>query len=283
MRLPGRHLSWLCLLLSILASSALADEAPALYRPSDGGRLEPLPLTVLREYPADPARDMVLGFSDEALLLSPEGDLSIIAARDSLARSFLGADLAPEHWPESLAADGTDWLLLVGGGASILRLGRRGEGKEEILLPESAFWRQIRSDRAGRIWVSEGSGDRILVLSRSGQVLLGWRLSQRLSGYRGPLRAWCNDGSGGILLAEGWPARLWRLNGAGNPLGGASPELPPGSLALAVDAAGDAILAIGPEGEELHLARRNMSRELVLKGERRIWILEPGTVDSGAP
>ncbi len=280
MRLPARIV--LGLILSTLAHGAAA-ELPSLYRLGEGGRIELLSVTILREFSAEPARDLALGFSDEALLLSPEGDLSLITARDSLPRSFLGADLALEHWPESLAADGTDWLLLVGGGSSILRLGRRGEGKEEIQLPEGAFWRQIRSDRAGRIWVSEGHGDRIQVLSRSGQVLQGWRLAQRLPGYKGPLRAWCNDGSGGILVAEGWPARLWRLNGAGNPLGAASSELPPGSLALTVDAAGKAILAIGPEGEELHLARRGMSRELVLKSERRIWILEPGTVDSGEP
>ncbi len=283
MRLPGCRFPWPFLILAFLASTAFAADTPALFRLGEQGRLLPLPVEVLREFPAEPARDMALGFSDEILLLSPQGDLSIIAAGDSLERTFLDADLAPEYWAESLAGDGTDWLLLVGGGAVLMRLGRRGEAKEEITLPGDAFWRQIRSDRAGRIWVSEGNGGHLQVLSRSGQVLHRWRLTHRLPGYRGPLRAWCNDGSGGIFLAEGWPARLHHLNGAGNSLGRASAELPGGSVALTVDPAGEPILAIGPEGEELHLARRSLSPELVLKGERRVWILEPGVVAPGEP
>lgn len=273
------------IVLLVLAGPALAGEDPPslLYRFTQSGALRPERLRTLREIETPEVWDMALGFGGDLLLLTPEGELRLIAAGDSLVQAFWSGDLGAEHWPEAVAADGPDWLLLVRGGQALLRLGRRGEVKEEVPLPDHALWRGLRADRAGRIWVAEERGGRFLVLSRSGQLLLRWNIEDRIPGFRGPLRAWCPDQQGGILVLEGWPARIHHLNGAGNPLGHWAADLPAGELAMAVDGSGDLRLASGPEGEEPHLLLYDLPRRIFLKQGSRIRVLEPEPAVGGKP
>ncbi len=268
--------SLLSTLLLILPIAAVGEEAPRLYRQAgDEGRPILVPLTLVRSFDSPPLRDLGQGFGGELLLLGNSGDLHLIANGDSLSRRIPGADLEAEHWPEALCADGSDWLLLVRGGRALLRLGRRGEAKEEIPLPEDAFWRSVRADRAGRIWVTEEAGGEMVVLSRSGQVLQRWSLEARLPGYRGPLRAWCPDERGGVILAEGWPARLHHVNGAGNLLSSRELEPSGSALALAVDDEGALLIAVARDEGKLHLAWKPSPREYLIELGGHTWILAP--------
>lgn len=263
------------------ASSAAEEPArPAarVYRYSPGGALRADSLRAQRRFGAEPARDMALGgFGGDLLLLDLEGGLQLIGEGDSLPRRLLSSDLSARDWPEAVAADGQDWLLLVEGGQSLQRLGRRGEAKERWDLPEPGRWRELRADRSGRLWVAEPSRGRFLFFTRAGQALQAWDLERRLPGYRGPILAWCPDEQGGLYLAEGWPARLHHLNGAGNPLSSWTLGLPPGALALAVDARDQLLVALGPEGRELRLALQRLpaGELLLLKEATTVWLLEP--------
>jgi hypothetical protein len=267
-------------LVALLSGAAVPERAAPtarLYRYGAGGVLRPDSLPVLARLPLPPAHDMALGgFGGDLLLLDVDGALRLIPEGDSLPRRLLSSDLGTRDWPEAVAADGADWLLLVDGGQAIQRLGRRGEAKERWTLPEGGLWRGMRADRAGRIWVSEEQSGRFLLLSRGGQDLGSWQLAQRLPGYRGPVLAWCPDEQGGLFVAEGWPAALHHLNGAGNPLGSWRLGLPAGALALAVDAREQLVLAHGPEGEELRLGLRRLpfGALLMLKDAEALWHLE---------
>lgn len=276
-------------LLALVTAAGAEAPTPApgpearVYRYSAAGTLQADSLRLQRRFDAQPARDMALGgFGGDLLLLDLEGRLQLVREPDSLPRRLLSSDLAARDWPEAVAADGPDWLLLVDGGQSLQRLGRRGEAKERWALPEAGRWRELRADRSGRLWVAEPSRGRFLMLTRAGQALQSWDLERRLPGYRGPILAWCPDEQGGLYLAEGWPARLHHLNGAGNPLGSWTLGLPPGALALAVDAREQLRIAQGPEGRELRLALQRLpaGELLVLKDAESIWLLEPAT---GAP
>lgn len=269
--------------LLILPTVGVGEEIPRLYRhAADGDRAAPLPVTILRAFDSPPLRDIDQGFGGELLLLGNAGELHLVADGDSLARAFPGADLEAEHWPEALGADGPDWLLLVRGGRALLRLGRRGEAKEEIPLPDDAFWRGVRADRTGRIWVSEEGGGEMIVLSRSGQVLQRWRMESHLAGYRGPLRAWCPDERGGVYVAEGWPARIHHMNGAGNVLAAWTLEHPGSALALTVDAEGELLVAMAEEEGRLHFVARTQPTEYLLVIGGRTWILAPETAEPAA-
>lgn len=271
-------------LLALATAARGAAPAPAVapearvYRYTAAGTLRPDSLRVARHFSAQPARDMALGgFGGDLLLLDLEGGLQLVRETDSLPRRLLSSDLSARDWPEAVAADGPDWLLLVEGGQTVQRLGRRGEAKERWTLPEPGRWRELRADRSGRLWLAEPSRGRFLLLTRAGQALQAWDLERRVPGYRGPILAWCPDEQGGLYLAEGWPARLHHLNGAGNPLGSWTLGLPPGALALAVDAREQLLVAQGPEGRELRLALQRLpaGELLLLKEAVTIWLLEP--------
>jgi hypothetical protein len=273
----------LALAALLMGGSAAAPEraAPAarIYRYGAGSTLRPDSLRTLARTPLPPARDMALGgFGGDLLLLDADGALRLVPEGDSLPRRLLSSDLAARDWPEAVAADGQDWLLLVDGGQAIQRLGRRGEAKERWALPERGLWRGLRADRAGRLWVSEEQSGRFLMLTRSGQRLLAWELGQRVPGYQGPVLAWCPDEQGGLYVAEGWPVRLHHVNAAGNPLGSWPLGLPAGAIALAVDEREQLIVAHGPEREELRLGvwRQPAGALLVLKDAEAAWLLELG-------
>ncbi len=276
----GLHLFALAALLSGAAApdrSAPLAPAARIYRYGAGTALRADSLRTLGRIPLAAARDMALGgFGGDLLLLDADGALRLIPEGDSLPRRLLSSDLATRDWAEAVAADGPDWLLLVEGGRTVLRLGRRGEAKERWALPESGLWRGLRADRGGRLWISEEQSGRFLVLSRGGQRLQSWELARRLPGYRGPVLDWCPDEQGGLYLAEGWPVRLHHLNGAGNPLGSWRLGLPPGAIALAVDERDQLLVAHDPAGGELQLGLRRQPKGalLVLKDADAAWLLD---------
>ena len=256
----------------------------SIHRYGLGGGFTRLTVRERRRFGASPARDMALGgFGGDLLLLDPEGGLHLVLDGDDVEQRLLGGDLPGRDWPESISADGTDWLLLVDGGGAVQRIGRRGEAKERWPLPEDRPWRRLRADRGGRIWVSEQGGGRFLVLSRAGQRLASWELETRLPGYRGPLLDWCPDERGGLYVAEGWPARVHHLNGAGNALGSWPLDLPDGELRLAVNDDDELLVAHGPEGEELHFGFRPLPRAYVLKDASTVRLLVPATEAGEAP
>ncbi|MBM4116789.1 hypothetical protein FJ251_03470 [bacterium] len=259
-------------------AAAAAGPAARVYRYAANGALRADSLGLRGHFPLPPARDMTLGgFGGDLLLLDPAGGLRLVVEGDSLPRRLLSSDLSARDWPEAVAADGPDWLLLVDGGQAVQRLGRRGEAKERWALPEAGLWRGLRADRGGRLWVAEPSRGRFLRLTRAGQALEAWDLERRLPGYQGPILDWCPDEQGGLYVAEGWPARLHHLNGAGNPLGSWNLGLPPGELALAVDGRDRLVVAHGPEDRELRLAlqRLPVGERLLLKEAETLWLLEP--------
>ncbi|MBN2171070.1 MAG: hypothetical protein JW819_07120 [Candidatus Krumholzibacteriota bacterium] len=280
------------------ASDTAAPRPPALFRLDARG---PRPLAP----PAGPwrvpaARGLAAGPAGRVLLLDDAGGLQALlpadslttggslaaggalAPGDSLAVRPFGGDLPAADWPLALAADGGDWLLLPAGGNVLRRLGRRGESLTGVFLPAGETpWRELGTDGSGRIWLLAPDAGRALAVARGGQVLQDWSLERRLPGFRGPLAAWCPDGSGGLLVIAGWPPRAWRLNGAGNVI--APPRLPgdlPSELALAaVD--GDFVLATssGP----LSLAPLPGRRLLVLEGPvGRLWVFDSDS-GTGAP
>ncbi len=268
------------------AAAVRAAESPPIHRLAPDGGLHRVETRLLRAFERLPLKDLAMGFGGDLLLLSPDGQLRGIAAGDSLAPAALAADLAAEHWPESLSADGTDWLLLVGGGRNLLRLGRRGEAKEllDLDLDDEALWRGLRADRAGRIWLVDPFAGDFLTLSRSGQELKRWRLPMLLPGYRGPVRGWCPDEQGGLYLAEGEPLRIHRLNATGNLLGSWNIDLDAeGGVALAADAKGTLLLALAREGDAPQLALRDATEAIALAHGGRLWILAAEDDSSEAP
>jgi len=271
---------------AVPAPAAPAAPAARVYRYGAGAALRLDSLRCVGRIPLQAARDMALGgFGGDLLLLDAGGALRLVPEGDSLPRRLLSSDLAARDWPEAVAADGQDWLLLVEGGQAIQRLGRRGEAKERWALPASGLWRGLRADRSGQLWVSEEQSGRFLVLSQAGQPLQSWELGRRLPGYRGPVLAWCPDEQGGLFIAEGWPAHIHHLNGAGNPLGSWPLGLPAGAIALAVDEREQLLVAHGPEGDELRLGLRRQpyGTLLVLKDAEAAWLLELSPEGDEAP
>jgi hypothetical protein len=147
------------------------------------------------------------------------------------------------------------------------------------LPPETGrFWRGLKADRSGRIWLAQADEDALLALSRSGQVLQQWDLPRLLPGFQGPLRAWCPDERGGLYLAEGWPLRLYHLNAAGNILRQWMPAVDAAVLDLAPDPAageGSGVLMVffdaGAQAPRLRLDARG--RCFVLAPEGRLFVL----------
>ena len=235
-------------------------------------------LVTLSEYELPPLRDMALNRGGDFLLLTRGSELLTLAQGDSLVLASFGADLGAGVWPEAVASDGADWLLLAGQGRLLLRLGRRGEALERMQIPEQdIYWRDLAADRSGRIWLAELSGGRFAFLSRGGQALQLWNLEERLPGFTGPVREWCPDEEGGLWVAAGAPLALHHLNGAGNVLASFRPKLGAGEPALAVDEDGSLLVSLSPAGSAPRLFGRPLSREIFyFTGDTLLILQRPG-------
>jgi hypothetical protein len=274
-----RQLSRLCLLALFvaawcnlsLAGTPVTPAVPELLTLTPQGRVISDSLQVIDSHPVSDLRDLTVTLRQELLLLDLEGQLIHLTLQDSLISRPLGEDVGLTSWPEAVAADGSGYLLLVDQGRGIRRLGRRGEDLGYFALPgEDLFWREMSSDRSGRIWLSAGIRGLTMTLTRSGQLMQSWQLDRLISGYRGPLRAWCPDQRGGLMLLEGRPATFHHLNAAGNLMVSRAVELPdrgdPGLLwdekrglvILALPGSGETVLLAGPlTGGEYLVAERS--------------------------
>jgi hypothetical protein len=253
-----------------LAGARAPEPSWEIYEIPGGAQAESL-LTIARQ-PLPPLHDLSANRFGELLALGSDGELFTLTGRDSLVKETLSGDLGAGVWPEAISSDGLEWLLLVSQGRAIARLGRRGEALERLQIPsQDGFWRGLESDRSGRIWLAEESGPRFALLSRGAQILQLWDLEERFAGFRGPVRAWCTDGRGGLFVAEGWPLRVHHLNGAGNALASWEPELPEGELALAADGDGRLFALVAEAGAEPRFQTRAGQLVVAVGGE--LWIL----------
>jgi len=218
--------------------------------------------------------DMALGPMKSILLITEEGQLLLV---DGAERQGLDGSLLEGLWPEAIAADGSDWLLLHRLGGEIIRLGRRGEYLGRVQLPRGR-WRDAEVCASGRIWLADPAGERFLAMGRGGQTLLDWSLPRLLSGQSGSLDSWCTDGEGGLVLAmEGG---VLHLNAAGNLEG--SWKLPEFTNTPSLVAIGEGRILVSEYGEQLaHMIyRRDLGLLVLTDGGRKILsapdIPEPG-------
>jgi len=203
----------LILLPTIFSGLAGAAEtsSPRFWLLSPGAETRPLNLAVETFHAGlPPCRDMALGSGRRILLMTVDGRLLLLA--DGRASDLDGA-LPEGSWPEAIAADGRDWLVLHRQGGELLRLGRRGEQLDRIQLPPGR-WRELAVGASGRIWLSDAGAERFLMLGGGGQILLDWTLTRLLPGFDDLLDHWAPDGEGGLLLSVG--GRALRLNAVGN-------------------------------------------------------------------
>ena len=261
------------ILLPFACLAAVSTAAVPAYPPLPFG-LRPIgadSLILGDSIPLPPWRDFAVGPAGDLLLLGDDGQLLVLAADSSRFAPFDG-DLDGAVWPDAIAADGHDWLLLAAQGRELFHLGRRGEDLGSLRIRvEGGPWRDLAVDRSGRIWLAEPNGGQMLLLSRGGQELQRWFLEERLPGYRGPLTAWCPDGSGGLYLLAGNPVRLHRLNGAGNPVALPQPPQLAGAGALAIDARGELRLLARWEGRPPGLAYARSRGGPLLLGRGALW------------
>lgn len=218
--------------------------------------------------------DMALGPMKSVLLITEEGQLLLV---DGGERHGLDGSLLDGVWPEAIAADGSDWLLLHRLGGELIRLGRRGEYLRRVQLPQGR-WRDVAVCASGRIWLADPAGERFLAMGRGGQTLLDWSLPRLLSGQSGHLNSWCTDGEGGLLLAmEGI---VIHLNAAGNVEG--SWKLPEFVNTPRLVAIGDGRILVSEQGEQLAQMtyRRDLGLLVLADGGRKI-LSAPGIPEPG--
>jgi hypothetical protein len=208
--------------------------------------------------------DMALGPLQSVLLITGEGQLLLV---DGAERQGLDGSLLDGVWPEAIAADGTDWLLLHRLGGEIIRLGRRGEYLGRVQLPQGR-WRDAAVCISGRIWLADLAGERFLAMGRGGQTLQDWSLPRLLSGQSGGLDSWCTDGEGGLVIAM--EAGVFHLNAAGNIEG--SWKLPEFTKTPSLVAVGDGRILVSEQGEDLaHMIyRRDLGLLVLADGGRKI-------------